>query len=1072
MASSSTRALAAVVAAFALTASNVVRQAEAHPNCLGDFAPDLDVSSSFCPADNADGFCCTPQQETAIESIYNAAGVTGKCADLYKEVECGICHPWSGHLFERLTNAMTLTNEFCDEFFAECSGQIALPSDYCDIHTGGATDAFYAYPYVPDDTFSGDGLIKAFPDISDGDLPTNPLDMRMTPDGSKWWVLGLEGEIVEIDAASPTGVTQVMDMSSKIRLTFEEGLLSLCFSPAFHTTGVFYVSYVTNVAGQSKGSNRLSKFQYTGTPSSTLDSEVELITSVEKAADIHSAGWIGFKPSAYGSDSATATHELFWAMGDTGPQQDPQNHGQNPDTLHGSIIRIVVDSQMGPDYTVPGSNPFAGGGGRPEICAQGFRNPFKCGFDRDTDVLYCGDVGQYSVESVKVVECGNNYGWRQFEGGRCQQEVETEFPESCLDVDRSPYTFPIFEPQENRGFVYRGTKFADLLYGNYLFADYQISRLYNLWNNGGGWNYGTVKKNDFFKAVSFAEDNAGEIYMIAYKGSVYEMPCGDICDGVGVNPVGLPSPEIPELEPVVPLSPAPVVATTAPSTATPVAEATPAPMVALTPAPTVGPTPAPVTLAPLMPDETAAPTTLSPTMAPATPTPTTAPVMTLTAAPTDAETPAPVKAETTAPMALPDPTTLAPIFVRTHAPMTTPEPTAPRTASPERLDDDYVPPPVRTATDPPTTPTPVAPIVPVPVAPEDPEPAAPTAPTAVPEPTAEPRAPTPAAPTADFVCDGVLSLLGQYCCPSSCGECGGVGCSSRPGGSEACCTSKIAANGHLCKETGTAPCRILVEDMVPAPAPTAGIPAPTPEGPVTYPEPVIPSTPGSAVPPVSREDFAKCDEYSEIDVAMTGPEEGPVSPAEYLGCFNDDTDERILSLAYYESDAMTPTMCEGLCRNAGGDMFGVQYGQECFCGDSRDTDIEKHGRNECDMPCSGDASVTCGGKNRLDGYYIGGGPQVPEGSAYLGCYADSQRERALGEGFVWCAGTMTVPVCEQFCRARHSVVYGLQYGHECWCGDHMDFDQYGTGKCNYRCVGDAHTTCGGHTAQNVYTLHY
>lgn len=59
----------------------------------------------------------------------------------------------------------------------------------------------------------------------------------------------------------------------------------------------------------------------------------------------------------------------------------------------------------------------------------------------------------------------------------------------------------------------------------------------------------------------------------------------------------------------------------------------------------------------------------------------------------------------------------------------------------------------------------------------------------------------------------------------------------------------------------------------------------------------------------------------------------------------------------------SPQMCEGMCRDAGGDTFGVQYGRQCFCGDSRDTDIEKHGRTmECDMPCSGDASVTCGGR--------------------------------------------------------------------------------------------------------------
>lgn len=86
MVSSLNRALAAVVAAVALSATNVVRQAEAHPNCADDFAPDLDVSSSFCPNDNPDGFCCNAAQESSIETNYNLAQVSGRCAELYLEV--------------------------------------------------------------------------------------------------------------------------------------------------------------------------------------------------------------------------------------------------------------------------------------------------------------------------------------------------------------------------------------------------------------------------------------------------------------------------------------------------------------------------------------------------------------------------------------------------------------------------------------------------------------------------------------------------------------------------------------------------------------------------------------------------------------------------------------------------------------------------------------------------------------------------------------------------------------------------------------------------------------------------
>lgn len=332
----------------------------------------------------------------------------------------------------------------------------------------------------------------------------------------------------------------------------------------------------------------------------------------------------------------------------------------------------------------------------------------------------------------------------------------------------------------------------------------------------------------FTSRARLSQNRQGELYLLSYQGGIYEMPCGDICDGENVNPIGLPEPVVPETPSPVATTPAPV---TAVPSAAPVAASTPAPIVPETPAPTEAPTPAPFTFAPLTPGETAAPSTASPTMAPVTPAPTAAATTAATPAPMEAATPAPVKAETEAPTAKPDPTTLAPIFVRTHAPTATAEPTAPRTASPERVeDDDYVAAPVRTATEPPspTTPAPAAPVVPVPVTPENPEPA-PTAPTAVPEPTAtspiavaptetvpEPTAnsPIPVAPTGDFVCDGILSLLGQYCCPTECGQCGGVGCSSRPGGSDACCTSKIAANGYLCKETGAAPCRILVEGDV------------------------------------------------------------------------------------------------------------------------------------------------------------------------------------------------------------------------------------------------------------------
>lgn len=49
-------------------------------------------------------------------------------------------------------------------------------------------------------------------------------------------------------------------------------------------------------------------------------------------------------------------------MGDSGNQLDDSKQAQNPDTQHGSILRISVDSNTGSNYKIPNGNPFKNGG--------------------------------------------------------------------------------------------------------------------------------------------------------------------------------------------------------------------------------------------------------------------------------------------------------------------------------------------------------------------------------------------------------------------------------------------------------------------------------------------------------------------------------------------------------------------------------------------------------------------------------------------------------------------------------------------------------------------------------------
>lgn len=42
--------------------------------------------------------------------------------------------------------------------------------------------------------------------------------------------------------------------------------------------------------------------------------------------------------------------------------------------------------------------------GTGEICTYGHRNIFRCGFDREDDTLYCGEVGHNKVEEINIIE--------------------------------------------------------------------------------------------------------------------------------------------------------------------------------------------------------------------------------------------------------------------------------------------------------------------------------------------------------------------------------------------------------------------------------------------------------------------------------------------------------------------------------------------------------------------------------------------------------------------------------------------------------------------------------------------
>jgi len=248
----------------------------------------------------------------------------------------------------------------------------------------------------------------------------------------------------------------------------ELGLLGLAFHPRYAENGKLYVFY-TGAATKGYTDFLVEYTRAPGDPDHADPASARTLLAIADFADNHNAGMLEF-----GADG-----DLYVATGDGGSGGDPAQNGQNKNALLGKILRIDVDQASGgKPYGIPADNPFAAGGGAPEVFLYGVRNPWRWSFDRKTGDLYLGDVGQDLVEEIDVLSPaqarGADLGWRTYEGSSC-------FAAPCDPTGR---TMPVLERDHTStanggdgfcaiigGQVYRGSCFPDLD-GRYFYDDY------------------------------------------------------------------------------------------------------------------------------------------------------------------------------------------------------------------------------------------------------------------------------------------------------------------------------------------------------------------------------------------------------------------------------------------------------------------------------------------------------------------------------------------------------------------------------------------------------------------------
>ena len=223
---------------------------------------------------------------------------------------------------------------------------------------------------------------------------TGPTDMEFAPDGR----LFVAEEAGKVRILKPDGtLAPFLDISSKVDITGERGLLGVAFDPNFATNHFVYLHYTRKATATIPVHNRVVRVT-ANADSAVTGSEVVIFRLNNQSAVNHLGGALDF-----GKDG-----KLYISTGDNAT---PEN-AQNLTNLFGKVLRINMDG------TIPKGNPFyaSASGKNRAIWALGLRNPFKFAVKPGSSTIFINDVGAALWEEINRGASGANYGWNIYEG--------------------------------------------------------------------------------------------------------------------------------------------------------------------------------------------------------------------------------------------------------------------------------------------------------------------------------------------------------------------------------------------------------------------------------------------------------------------------------------------------------------------------------------------------------------------------------------------------------------------------------------------------------------------------------
>ncbi|XP_019961192.2 HHIP-like protein 2 [Paralichthys olivaceus] len=559
-----------------------VRPASAHPQCL-DFEPPFQPPwhLEFCKQYEEFGCCDQKTDNMIAERFWDTVEqleVAGHelCADMLKEVMCQECSPYAAHLYDAedpytpVRELPGLCFDFCSEFHSKCGHVVKYltenqrlqdtaerdMSTFCTLMD--LSDQDYCYPNVLKTQDLNGNLGQVVEDrkgclqlclteVANG--LRNPVLMLHSGDETHRMFIAEQLGFVWVYLHDGSRVEQpFLDMSGEVVTTpwfgDERGFLGMAFHPKYRLNGRFFIYYSIQLNSEVE-KVRISEMKVSAHDMNMADpySERVILEIAEPAAN-HNGGQLLFGLDEY----------LYIFTGDGGKAGDPfgkYGNAQNKSALLGKVLRIDVDvrNPSGRPYTIPPDNPFIHDpDARPEVYAYGVRNMWRCSVDRGDPVsrygrsrIFCGDVGQNRYEEIDIIVKGGNYGWRAKEGFECY-DLKLCHNSSLNDI------LPIFAYSHHvgksvtGGYVYRGCESPNLN-GLYIFGDFMNGRIMALEEDKrtGVWKERSVCMGDTKTCsfpglinhhhkfiISFAEDEAGELYFLATTYPSTTSPSGTV----------------------------------------------------------------------------------------------------------------------------------------------------------------------------------------------------------------------------------------------------------------------------------------------------------------------------------------------------------------------------------------------------------------------------------------------------------------------------------------------------------------------------------------------------------------